>query len=173
MSSTWFLIATTDKQSYVAQTTVREKNLIYRALSKWLIRGNASQILNAFWEHIDQYDSELEEALLDQLQTQAETKPEDPQTTNVRTKDYSIDMTIHAKSNNNDSISCSVDFILYVYFHSLRKKLQIDEQHINLTLVRSDSQVEKVVVKDVSKTPAHFLKANRRVSKRSSKRTPN
>ena len=70
----WTLIATTDSQSHVAQTTVNEPDLIYRAASKWIIRGGASKILRAFWEYIDQYDNEIEDSLLDQLLTQAETQ---------------------------------------------------------------------------------------------------
>ncbi len=169
--NTWILIAATDTRGYVAQTTVPESNLIYRAISKWLIRGGASNILKSFWEYIDQYDNELEDALLDQLVTQAEKRPEDPQITNVRTKDYSIDMTVHAKNSSNNFKTCKVDFVLYVYFHSLKKKLRIDEQSINLTLFRSD-KVEKVVVISSTKTPAHQMKRNKRVSKRSSKATP-
>jgi hypothetical protein len=170
--NTWILIAATDSQSYVAQTTVNEPNLIYRAISKWLIRGSASNIINSFWEYIDQYDNELEDALLDQLVTQADTKPKDPQITNVRTKDYSIDMTVHAKNSSDTFKTCKVEFVLYVYFHSLKKKLRIDEQSINLTLFRSDGKVEKVVVASSTKTPAHQITRNKRVSKRSSKVTP-
>ena len=170
--NTWTLIAATDSQSYVAQTTVSEADLIYRAISKWLIRGGASNILTSFWEYIDQYDNELEDALLDQLVTQAENKPEDPQITNVRTKDYSIDMTVHAKNSSDSFKTCKVDFVLYVYFHSLKKKLRIDEQAINLTLFRTDGKLEKVLVNSSAKTPAHQMVRNKRVSKRSSKVTP-
>lgn len=170
--NTWILIAATDSQSYVAQTTVSDSNLIYRAISKWLIRGGASNILNSFWEYIDQYDNELEDALLDQLVTQAEKSPEDPQITNVRTKDYSIDMTVHAKNSSSNFKTCKVDFVLYVYFHSLKKKLRIDQQSINMTLIRSDGEVEKVNVTSANKTPAHRMERTKRVSKRSSKVTP-
>jgi len=169
--NTWVLIAATDSQSYVAQTTISDSNLIYRAISKWLIRGGASKILDSFWEYIDQDDNELEDALLDQLTTQAETKPKDPQITNVRTKDYSIDMTVHAKNSSDSFKTCKVDFVLYVYFQSLKKKLRIDEQAINLTLFRSDGKVEKVMVNSSTKTPAHHIKRSKRVSKRSSKVT--
>lgn len=170
--SNWILIAATDSQNYVARTTVTEPNYIYRAISKWLIRGSASNILTSFWEYIDQYDNELEDALLDQLLTQAETNPEDPQITNVRTRDYSIDMTVHADNSGDTLKTCKVEFVLYVYFHSLKKKLRIDEQSINLTLIRSDGKVENVVVNSVAKTPAHQSARNRRVNKRSSKVTP-
>ena len=170
--NTWILIAATGSQSYVAQTTVNEPNLVYRALSKWLIRGGSSKILDSFWEYIDQYDNELEDALLDQLVTQAETRPDDPQITNVRTKDYSIDMTVHAKNSSDSFKTCQIDFVLYVYFHSLRKKLRIDEQSINLTLIQSSGKIERVVITSPSKTPAHQMKRNKRVSKRSSKVTP-
>ncbi len=167
--NTWILIAATETQSYVAQTTVNEPNLIYRAISKWLIRGGSSKILASFWEYIDQYDNELEDALLDQLETQAETRPDDPQITNVRTKDYSIDMTVHAKNSGDSFKTCKVDFVLYVYFHSLKKKLRIDEQSVNLTVIRSDGKVERVTVTSSAKTPAHQMTRNKRVSKRSSK----
>nr|QBK88232.1 MAG: hypothetical protein LCMAC202_05940 [Marseillevirus LCMAC202] len=169
--NTWILIAATDSQSYVAQTTVNEPNLIYRAISKWLIRGGSSKILNSFWEYIDQYDNELEDAFLDQLVTQAEKRPEDPQITNVRTKDYSIDMTVHAKNSSDSFKTCKVDFVLYVYFQSLKKKLRIDEQSVNLTMIRSDGKVEHVTVTSSAKTPAHQMTRNKRVSKRSSKVT--
>ena len=169
MTDTWILIATTDSQSYVAQTTISDTNLIYRAICKWLIRGGASKILDAFWEYIDQYDNELEDALLDQLVTQAETVPDDPQITNVRTKDYSIDMTVHAKNNGDDCKTCKIEFVMYVYFHSLKKKLPIDEQVINLTWIRSEGKIETIHVTNPSKTPAPRIKQNRRVSKRSSK----
>lgn len=169
---TWILIATNEEQNFIAQTTVSTPSLVYRAISKWLIRGNASNILSSFWEYIDQYDNELEDALLDQLLTQAETQPVDPQITNVRTKDYSIDMTVYSKNSNDSSKTCKVDFVLYVYFHSLKKKLRIDEQTINLTLFKSDSKIEKIVVNTPEKTPALHAKKNKRVSKRSSKVTP-
>lgn len=172
MTDTWILIAATDSQSYVAQTSVSDNNLVYRAITKWLMRGGASNILASFWEYIDQYDNELEDALLDQLVTQAETQPLDPQITNVRTKDYSIDMTVHAKNTNDSYKTCTVDFVLYVYFHSLKKKLRIDQQTINLTLLRSDGKVEKVSVTSASKTPTHQVKATKRTSKRSSKNMP-
>ena len=171
MTHNWILIAATDKQNYVAQTTISEPNLIYRAVTKWLIRGTASNILASFWEYIDQNDNELEEAMLDQLLTQAETPQDDPQITNVRTKDYSIDMTVHAKTSKDSFKLCTVDCVLYVYFQSLKKKLRIDNQTITLTLLRSDDEVEQIVVNSPTKTPAHHLKANRRVSKRSSKET--
>ncbi len=170
--NTWILIAATDSKSYVAQTTVNEPNLIYRAISKWLIRGGSSKILDAFWEYIDQYDNELEDALLDQLITQAEQNPEDPQITNVRTKDYSIDMTVHAKNSSDSFKTCKVDFVLFVYFHSLKKKLRIDEQSVNLTMIRSDGKIERVAVTGSAKTPSHQMTHNKRVSKRSSKVTP-
>lgn len=170
--NTWILIAANDSQSHVAQTTVNDPALIYRAVSKWLIRGGASKILNAFWEYIDQNDNELEDALLDQLLTQAETQPEDPQITNVRTKDYSIDMTVHAKSAGDAYKTCKIDFVLYVYFHSLKKKLRIDEQSINMTFIQTSGKVEQVTVTGSTKTPAHIIQGSRRVRKRSSKVTP-
>ncbi len=172
MTNNWLLIATTDTQSYVAQTAVSNNNLIYRALSKWLIRGSASNILKASWEYIDQHDNELEDALLDQLVTQAETLPDDPQITNVRTKDYSIDMTVDAKTVKDSFRTCKVDFVLYVYFPSLKKKLKIDSQKINLTILKCDGNVERVTVETPTKTPAHHIKRNKRVNKRSSKKTP-
>lgn len=170
--STWLLVATTNIHSYIAQTKVSDPDLIYRAISKWLVRGGASDILSSFWEYIDQYDNELEDALLDQLVTQAETNPEDPQITNVRTKDYSIDMTVHSKSSNDSFKTCRVEFTLFVYFHSLKKKLRIDDQQIDLTLFRSDDDIETINVANPTKTPAHRMKRNKRVSKRSSKVSP-
>lgn len=170
--SNWILIAANDKDSFVAQTKVNDDTLVYRAISKWLVRGGASKILKSFWEYIDQDDNELEDALLDQLVTQAETKPEDPQITNVRTKDYSIDMSVHAKSTGDSFKTCKVEFVLFVYFHSLKKKMRIDEQIIDLTVIRADGDVEKIVVNTPTKTPAHGLRRNRRVNKRSSKVTP-
>ncbi len=171
-NNTWMLIAATETQSHVAQTIVNEPDLIYRALSKWLIRGGSSKILRSFWEYIDQHDNELEEALLDQLVTQAETKPENPQITNVRTKDYSIDMTVHAKNSSDSFKTCKIEFVLFVYFPSLEKKLEIDNQSINLTLIRLNGKVENVVVGGSMKTPAPNLKQNKRVNKRNSKVTP-
>ncbi len=167
--NTWILIATAGKKSYAAETTVSDPKLIYRAISKWLIRGGASNILKSFWEYLDQYDNELEDALLDQLVSQAESNLEDPQITNVRTKDYSIDMTVLAKSTNPNLKSCKVECTLYVYFQSLKKKLQIDQQAINLTMIRVDGKFEKVTVVSAQKTPADGLKKNKRVQKRSSK----
>ena len=168
-TSTWILIATNKTKNFAAETTVSDPKLIYRAVSKWLIRGGASNILHSFWEYLDQYDNELEDALLDQLVSQAETNPEDPQVTNVRTKDYSIDMTVHAKSSNPKIKSCKVDFVLYVYFQSVKKNVQIDDQTVNLTMVQVNDTVEKVSVTSTQKTPAVGLKKNRRVKKRSSK----
>jgi hypothetical protein len=170
--TTWLLIAATETQNHVAQTTVPDTTLLYRALSKWLVRGGASQILASFWEYIDQYDNELEDSLLDQLLTQAESRPDDPQITNVRTKDYSIDMTVHAQNSSESLKVCKVDFVLYVYFQSLNKKLRIDDQSINLTLTRLSGKVERVVVSHPTKTPAHHMVRNKRVSKRSSKEQP-
>lgn len=170
--TTWILMAVGEKQSYLAQTKVEDNNLVYRAVSKWLVRGGASKILKSFWEYVDQYDNELEEALLDQLLTQAETRPDDPQTTNVRTKDYSINMTVHAKNSGPTVKTFEVHFTLDVYFSSLKEKLCIDDKTVSITLLRSDGRVEKVTVDGPTKTPAHDLKRNRRVSKRSSKETP-
>lgn len=169
-SSTWMMLASTDKSSYIAQTSINdnEKQLLYRALSKWLIRGGASKILNSFWEYIDKWDNELEDALLDQLVTQAEKTPDDPQITNVRTKDYSVDMTIHSKNTSDIFKTCEAEFVLYVYFQSINKKLKIDEQSISITLVKADGKVEKVSVGNMQKTPAPN-RPNRRVNKRSSK----
>lgn len=170
--SNWILIAASKHDSFVAQTRVNNDTLVYRAISKWLLRGGASKILKSMWEYIDQEDNELEEALLDQLLTQAETQPDDPQITNVKTKDYSIDMSVHAKSTGDSFKSCRVEFVGYVYFHSLKKKMRIDEQVIDLTVIRSDGDVEKIVVTTPTKTPAHGFASNRRVKKRSSKVTP-
>ena len=170
-TSTWMMLASTDKSSYIAQTTISnsESGLLYRALSKWLIRGGAGKILDSFWEYIDKWDNELEDALLDQLLTQAEKTPEDPQITNVRTKDYSIDMTIHSKNTSNNFKTCQADFVLYVFFQSINKKIKIDEQSISITLIKADGKVEKVSVDNMQKTPAPSRTPNRRVNKRSSK----
>lgn len=165
----WLLIATTNSQSYVAQTCTNDIQLVYRALSKWLIRGGASKILDSFWEYIDQYDNELEEALLDQLVTQAETNPDDPQITNVRSKDYSIDMTVHSKSSSDSYKTCRVECTLFVYFQSLKQKLRIDEQCINLAMIKADGKLEKVTVHGAMKTPGLTVPDARRVKKRSSK----
>jgi hypothetical protein len=164
----WKLFATTNTESYVAETNT-DDSMIYRAISKWLVRGGASSILKSFWEYIDQYDNEIEDALLDQLVTQAETLPEDPQITNVRTKDYSIAMTVHAKTNTPDFKTCQVEFVLFVYFQSLKKKLRIDDQIINIILFRNSGPLEKVVVSSPTKTPGPNMKRKKRVSKRSSK----
>lgn len=172
-TNTWMMVATSGDKSFVAQTTINDQALLYRALSKWLIRGSASTILDAFWEYIDQYDNELEDALLDQLVTQAERQVEDPQITNVRTKDYAIDLTVSSRSANESVKTCSVDCVLFVYFHSLKKKLRIDEKSISVTLVNYDGKVEKVMVAGMQKTPSHMMKKPaRRVSKRSSKELP-
>lgn len=171
--TTWILMAVGEKQSYLAQTKVEDNNLVHRAVSKWLIRGGASKIFKSFWEYVDQYDNELEDALLDQLVTQAETQPEDPQTTNVRTKDYSINITVHAKNSGPTVKTFEVHFTLDVYFSSLKQKLCIDEKNVSITLLRSDGRVEKISVDGPTKTPADHIKMKRRVSKRSSKETPN
>ena len=166
----WLLIASTDVQTFVAQTNNDNMQLIYRALTKWLIRGAASKILDPFWEYIDQYDNELEDALLDQLVTQAETNPEDPQITNVRSKDYSIDMSVLAKNSNQTFKTCKVEFTLFVYFQSLKQKLRMYDQAIDLTMVRMEN-IETIAVNTATKTPAHEGKEIRRVKKRSSKVT--
>jgi len=167
----WLLIAESDKESYVAKTNNNDMQLVYRALSKWLIRGSASTILNSFWEYIDQYDNELEDALLDQLVTQAETNPEDPQITNVRSKDYSIDMSVLAKNSSDSYKTCKIECSLYVYFQSLKKKLNIDTKNINITMYKSDKDIETVTVKGSMKTPALDAKNARRIKKRSSKKS--
>jgi hypothetical protein len=168
--TTWLLIATTETKSFVAQTIVNDPKLVYRALCKWLIRGGASKLLDSFWEYLDKYDNELEDALLDQLLTQAETAVDDPQITNVRTKDYSIDMTVHAKNSSDSLKTCKVECTLYVYFQSLKKKLRIDEQSIKLTMIRSDGKLERISVNTSTKTPAATQHTeSRRVRKRSSK----
>jgi len=168
MSSTWLLVANNDNQTFTAKTTIADPSLIYRAVTKWLIRGGASEILKEYWEYIDQYDNELEDALLDQLVTQAETNPEDPQITNVRTKDYAIDMSVHAQTANKTYKRCSITCTLFVYFKSLKKKLRIEDKTIDLTMFKA-TDIETVSVETAYKTPAHHLKANKRVSKRSSK----
>lgn len=166
---TWILIAATKTQSHLAQTTISDPQLIYRALSKWLIRGNASQILDSFWEYIDQYDNELEDALLDQLLSQAEIQPDDPQITNVRTKDYSIDMSVHSKTCNQFYKTCKIKFSLNIYIDALKDGMKIEDQTIDITLFRSTGKVEKITVVSSEKTPASDIKTMKRVSKRSSK----
>jgi len=168
---TWLLIAATDSQSYVAKTSNNDMQLVYRAICKWLIRGGASKILDTFWEYIDPYDNELEDALLDQFVTQAETNPEDPQITNLRTKDYSIDMSVLAQSSSESFKTCNIECTLFVYFQSLKKKMRVDTQNINITLIRSDGEIETVAVKGAVKTPGLKAKSNRRVKKRSSKKS--
>jgi len=167
-STNWIMIAKNDDKYYIAQTEIKDKQLVYRALSKWLIRGNAgTNILKQYWEYIDQYDNKIEEALLDQLLTQAETAPPDPQITNVRTRDYSIEMIVHYKKSNSNYTMCSVGFKLYVYFHSLKTKIHVCENLIDVILMQD--VIEKVQVSTMNKTPAPGLLASKRVSKRSSK----
>jgi hypothetical protein len=166
----WILVASSENKSFVAQTNVNNSDLVYRAVSKWLIRGSASDILQAFWEYIDQYDNELEDALLEQLLTQAEKRPKDPQVTNVRNKDYSIDMTVHAVKNSSSVKMCKVQFVLYVYFSSLKQQLKIDEQYIDIHMIQNNGTLEKVEVVNNLKTPHHLMTNNsKRVQKRSSK----
>ena len=165
----WLLTATNDGKCFVAKTTANP-TLIYRAVCKWIVRGGASKILASFWEYIDQDDSELEDALLDQLETQAETMPADPQTTNVRTKDYSIDITVHAKNNTEKMKSCTIECTLRVYFQSVKKAVEIDRKYITLTMIKVAGDFETVNVIGSSKTPAEPSRApGKRVNKRSSK----
>jgi len=168
-TSNWLLLAATQENSYIGQTVVPDDTLLYRALTKWLIRGSASKMLSSFWEYIDQYDNELENALLDQFLTQAEKQVQDPQITNVRTRDYSVDMTVESKSSGSMYKTCHLTFVLFVYFHSLKTKVRVEEITIDLTLIKNDGQMEKIIVNTTQKTPAPLLKASRRVSKRSSK----
>lgn len=171
MTETWLLVAASNSKSYLAQTTLNDKKLIYRAASKWLIRGGASRLLSTFWEYVDQNDNELEDALLDQLITNADKQSTDPQITNVRTKDYSIDMTVHYQNSTEACKKCRIDCVLWVYFHSLKKKLRVDEKSIDITFTRYDDKIETISITGPTKTPAPRLLANKRVSKRSSKNT--
>ena len=170
--SNWLLLAATEDNSYIGQTHVPDNTFLYRALTKWLIRGSASKLLHSFWEYIDQYDNELENALLDQFLTQADHPVDDPQTTNVRTRDYSVDMTVLSKSAGSFYKTCHLTFVLYVYFHSLKTKVRVDEITLDITLLKNNGEMEKIVINTAQKTPAPFLKTSRRVSKRSSKTTP-
>jgi len=165
----WLLTATDNNNSYIAKTNVDNEKFLYRAICKWLIRGNASNFLDNFWEYIDKYDNQIEEALLDQLVTQAQVDLQDPQITNVRTKDYSIDITVQ-KNNSNDLIKkCKLNFVLYIYFDSLKKKVCINSKDINISWMQFDDNIENIEIKQPQKTPAHLMKKNKRVSKRSSK----
>ena len=168
MSDSWILVASTDSETFIAQTGTASKKFLYRAICKWLIRGTASKILKAFWEYIDQQDNEIEKALLEQLETQAEQQVEDPQTTNVRTKDYSIDMTVTNVTNTEGVQKFTTEFVLYVYFHSLKKKLCIDEQNITITLIKVGDKIERIAVSTPDKTPME--QPVQRVFKRSSKK---
>jgi hypothetical protein len=169
-SSTWILLATTDTENYIAQTPLTDSKLIYRAICKWLLRGKASNILNKFWEYIDKDDNEIEEAILDQLETQAETKSGELQTTNVKTRDYSVDITVQSKTTSETLKTCNIHFDLYVYFSSINKKIKSESVSINLIMIRSRSHVEQVIVETPTKTPA--VSAPRRTAKRRSKITP-
>ena len=164
----WLLTASSGNDTYVAKTSTPDIHMLYRAVSKWIIRKNASKILHRFWEYIDQDDNEIEDALLDQLETQATDMPDIPQTTNVRTKDYSIDMTVFSRPSKG-SICCELNFILFVYFHSIGKKMRIDEKKIDLQIVNMD-KIETINVRLPAKTPAP--KKNPRTKKRNSKVTP-
>lgn len=169
MSDNWILVASTDSETFTAQTGhIYGKTFLYRAICKWLIRGNASKILKAFWEYIDQDDNEIEKALLEQLETQAEHQLDDPQTTNVRTRDYSIDMTVENITNKDSVKKFKLTCVLYVYLQSLKKKLRIDEQVITFTMIRLNDKMERISIATPERTP---MEAIRRVSKRSSKQT--
>ena len=165
----WILIANDNSNSYIAKTTVENDKFLYRAICKWLIRGNASTFLDAFWEYIDKYDNEIEEALLDQLVTQAQTNVTDPQITNIRTKDYSVDISVQTDMCSELVKKCTINFILYIYFDSLKKKININSKDINLSWMVFDDSIETIEIKQPSKTPSHLMKKNKRVSKRSSK----
>jgi hypothetical protein len=171
-SETWLMIATNDTSTFISECTITEPKLIYRALTKWLIRGEASKLLQSYWEYLDQWDNELEEALLDQLLTQAESKPIDPQITNVRNRDYAIDITVLSKTVKNDLKTCNISSVLWVYFHSLKQKLRIEDSTINITLIKVNGKIEskldKVIVSGLTKTPAPQYTGSKRVSKRSS-----
>jgi hypothetical protein len=171
-NETWLMMATNNNETFLGETTITDSKLIYRALTKWLIRGSASKLLSGYWEYLDQYDNELEEALLDQLVSQAETKTLNPQITNVRTRDYSIDITVKSKSVSAEYKTCSITSVLWVYFHSLKQKLRIEETDLSIKLIKVngklDTKIDKTVVYTSTKTPSHQLKASRRVSKRSS-----
>lgn len=168
-NQSWLLIAATENESMMAKTTVPDRELLYRAASKWIIRGGVGDvILKEFWEYIDQEDNQIEDALLDQLITQAETEQEDPQTTTVKTTDYAIDMTVQSRTKSDSSIECEVNFVLYVYFGSVGKHIQMDKKDIQLTLI--NTPVETIDVTGVEKTPAPHTHS-RRVVKRSSKKS--
>jgi len=171
----WVLIASNDAFSYVAQTITNNDALLYRAITKWLIRGNASNMFSSFWEYIDQYDNEIENALLDQLVTQADIDLDDPQITTVKTKDYSINITVKSRTNSELIKNCSIEFVLFVNFHSLKKKICIDTQTINLSWTKFIENIENIDVNRPTKTPHHLMnkKTSKRTSKKSSKRMPN
>jgi hypothetical protein len=166
----WLIIAEIEKnskrgnkQTYIGEIKADVENLIYRGISKWLLRGGASEILNTFWEYIDQYDNEIEEALLDQF-----IKNKSEEITSVKTKDYSIDMLVEQEKNDKEIKNYKIQFILYVYFPSLLKKLRIDEQNIKIKVVNISNKIEAIEIQTDYKTPG--ILNNSRVSKRSSKK---
>lgn len=170
---TWLLNASNDEQTHTAMTTVTNDQLVFRAVTKWLIRGSASSLLAEFWNHVDPYNNKLEDAILDQLITQAEQEPEDPQITNIKTPDYSIDITVHAKTCNPFLKTCKMDFVLYVYFHGLKQKVSLEKQSIDLLMMRAvGTHIERVYVSGELKTPAPNIAGNKHIKKRSSKITP-
>jgi len=170
MSKTWVLFAINNNDNYVAYTDIDSDQLVYRALSKWLIRGEAGNAMSEFWEYIDRNDNILERSLLDQLLSQAENEPEDPQTTNVKTKNYSIDMTVHSQSSSETYKSCLVEFTVYVYFESLKKNVKLDTVVFDTTMIQLNSKIEHITVTGPTKTPFRPVVNSKRVQKRSSKK---
>jgi len=167
--SNWLMLAASQDKSYVAQTVVPDDTLLYRALTKWLVRGSASKMLSSFWSIVEQYDNELEKALLDQFLTQADKPVDDPQITTVKSSHYEIDITVESKNSGSIYKTCRITFVLFVRLNSVKTKFRTEEVTIDLTLVKNNGEMEQIIVNTAQKTPAPLLRGSRRVSKRSSK----
>ena len=154
-SQTWTLVAHTNSNSFIATTQVASTKLLYRAIAKWLLRGEASELLSACWEHVDQQNNDLEEALLEQLVEQAETVLEDPQTTTVRKRDYAVDITVDPICSNDRTKMFKIDIVPFVYYQSLKKKIRLEDIHIYITAyICSSEKAQTITVTRPAKTPA-------------------
>lgn len=174
MSNRWIFFATGDNVTYSGQTTVDNTHMLFRAVSKWLVRKSGSKLTHEFWEYVDQYDNDLENALIDQFFSQAESTPKVPEITNVKSRDYSIDMIVTSKVSSESYKSCVLKMTLFVYFPSIKKKMRMSDVTINISMLQVTGNIEKIVVRSHDQTPAISVESRgshgkMRVKKRLSK----
>jgi len=177
-SSKWLLMASTDTDIVVSYTETNPIN-IYKVVAKWILKGSANKFLKSLWDNnIDKDDVDFENALVEQLETQAESKPDDPQTVTFKTLNRFVDITVETRgSNKKDGKVCrfpdcteeyikfNIIFSIYMRLSSLKKSLKIETNNIEFIVYNISTPIKYFDSKKIKHENTGYKKVEKRSSK--------